>query len=259
MRYLFIYLLFIPVCILAQNNDPGARADSTHYIDTIHYHWSYAGTGNINNTNTANSYLLSNNIQVSAVRKKSAINHNNTWVYGAQGRNLTNNDFTSTADLSMYKTLRHFYYWGLINYTTSLSLRINDLFQTGVGLGYNLLDKKKAAIILSDGVLYENGDLYQALYGGPGGDVPVRDRYQVFRNSFRLKYHFVIHDRITLDGTELIQHSLVTIHNYILNLSASGSVRLNKWLNVTAALAYNKFTRTHSENTLLTFGITVAR
>ena len=62
-----------------------------------------------------------------------------------------------------------------------------------------------------------------------------------------------------LDGVELIQHSLSSIHNYILNLSASGSVRLNKWLAVTTAFNFNKFTRTRSENTLITFGFTVVR
>jgi hypothetical protein len=267
---------------MGQSTDPGSKAmrdslakdsvrrydsaqhikkasDSSHYSDTTKYHWSYTGTGNINNTNTISSYLLSNAVTVSAVRKKAALNFSNNWIYGAQSGKLTNNDFTSTVDLSMYKTLRHFYYWGLITYNTSLSLQINNLLQSGAGIGYNLLDKKTAVIILSDGVLYENGDLYQILYGGPGGDVPVRDRYQVLRNSFRLKYRWVINDRVTLSGTELIQHSLVTIHNYILNLTANGSVRLNKWLSLTAALAYNKFTRTKTENTLVTFGITIVR
>ncbi|HVU55197.1 MAG TPA: DUF481 domain-containing protein [Puia sp.] len=270
---------------LGQINDPGAKsvrdslyrdsvhrhmdtlkkdsvkhaADSVHYEDTTRYKYSYTGTGNFNNTNTVNSYLLSNIITFSAVKKRRAINLNTGWVYGSQQGNLTNNDFNATADINLYKTLRHFYYWGLMNYNTSLSLQINHLIQGGLGAGYNLIDKKKAALILSDGILYEKGDLYDILYGSPQGDMPQRDRYQVFRNSLRIKYHFVIHDRITLDGVELIQHSLVTIHNYILNLNASGSVRLNKWLNVTAAFAFNKFTRTRSENTLITFGVTITR
>lgn len=233
--------------------------DSIHFSNMTKYKWSWAATGNINNTNTVSSYLVSNAASVSAVRKKSALNLSTSWVYGAQAGNLTNNDFTSTVDFNMYKTIRHFYYWGLVNYNTSLSLRVNNLLQSGGGFGYNLVDKKTAAVLISDGVLYENGDLYQVLYGGPGGNEPVRDKYQVLRNSFRLKFHFVIHDRIVLDGVELIQHSLASIHNYILNLSASGSVKLNKWLAVTTAFNFNKFTRTRSENTLITFGFTVSR
>ncbi|MES1161425.1 MAG: DUF481 domain-containing protein, partial [Bacteroidota bacterium] len=275
----------LPMLTLGQNNDPGARsvrdslykdsvhqhidslkkdsvkksADSTHYADTIRFKYSYSGTGNINNTNTVHSYLLSNAVTFSAVKKRGALNLSNSWVYGSQQGSLTNNDFTSTADLSLYKTMRHFYYWGLVTYNTSLSLQINHLIQGGFGPGYNLIDKKKASLIVSDGILYEKGDLFDILYGSPQGNMLQRDRYQVFRNSLRIKYHFVIHDRISLDGVELIQHSLVTIHNYILNLSASGSVKLNKWLSVMAAFAFNKFTRTRSENTLVTFGVTVSR
>ncbi len=277
-------LFILPFFAMAQNTDPGTKtvrdsleqkkdtlrhsdslrmvkhaSDSSHYADTVHYHWSYTGTGNINNTNTVSAYLLSNSVGFSAAKKSGTLNFNNNWVYGSQSGNLTNNDFNSTADVNLYRTLRHFYYWGLVTYTTSLSLQINHLIQSGGGLGYNLLDKKKATVILSDGILYEKGDLYDILYGAPGGDIPQRDRYQVFRNSFRLKYHFVIADKVTLDGVELIQHSLLTIHNYILNLSARGMVRMNKWLNVTAALGYNKFTRTRRENTLVTFGVTIVR
>jgi len=246
-------LFFFPIFALAQ------AADSVHYADTTKYRWSLAATGNINNTNTVSSYLISNAVQVSAMRKKSALNLSTNWIYGAQSGNLTNNDFTSTVDFNMYKSLRHFYYWGLINYNTSLSLRVNNLFQSGGGFGYNILDKKTAVILVSDGILYENGDLYQVHYGGQAGGATIQDRYQVFRNSFRLKYRFVIHDRVILEGTELIQHSLATIHNYILNLNASASVKLYKWLNLTAAFNFNKFTRTRSENTLMTFGFTIAR
>lgn len=250
-----IIVPFIPMLALAQVD----AKDSTHYADTIRYHYSYSGTGNINNTNTIHSYILSNAASFSAVKKRGALDLSSSWIYGNQQGNITNNDFTSTADFNLYKTIRHFYYWGLLNYNTSLSLHIDHLIQGGFGPGYNVVDKKHASLIVSDGILYEKGDLQDILYGTPQGDVTRRDRYQVFRNSFRIKYHFVIRDRITLDGTELIQHSLATIHNYILNLSASGSVKLSKWLSVTTAFSFNKFTRTRSENTLLTFGITVTR
>ncbi|HEY8970317.1 MAG TPA: hypothetical protein VIM64_14535 [Puia sp.] len=254
---LSLIIVFLIPLLAAGQTDAGK--DSTHYADTIRYHYSYSGTGNINNTNTVRSYLLSNAVSFSAVKKRDALNFSSSWVYGSQQGNLTNNDFTSTADFNWYKTLRHCYYWGLLTYNTSLSLQVNHLIQGGLGFGYNLIDKKHATFIVSDGILYEKGDLQDILYGTPQGNIHQRDRYQVFRNSFRIKYHFVIHDRITLDGVEMIQHSLATIHNYILNLSASGSVRLSKWLSVTAAFSFNKFTRTRSENTLLTFGITITR
>jgi|GEM_PF-261243 len=284
-RMTWLCLFFFPLFSFCQENDPGTRqtrdslakqhdsarlsdsshqtirhaADSAHYTDTVHYHFSYSGTGTINHTNNLSSYVFSNSLQFSAVKKSAALNFSNNWLYGHQSRSLTNNDFTSTADLSLYKTLRHFYYWGLVNYNTSLSLQINHLIQSGFGAGYNILDKKTAVLILSDGVLYEKGDLYDILYGGPNGDVPQRDRYQVLRNSFRIKYHVVIRDLITLNGTEFLQTSLADGSNYILKLSAAASFKLYKWLNFTTAFLYNKFTRTRSENTLMTFGLTIAK
>jgi hypothetical protein len=233
--------------------------DSTHYADTVRYHCSYSGTGAINNTNTVHSYLFSNTATFSAVKKSGTLNINSGWVYGSQQGSLTNNDFTATADVNLYKTIRHFYYWGLVNYNTSLSLQINHLIQGGLGIGYNLVDKKRAVLIISDGILYEKGDLEDILYGSSQGDVQQRDRYQMLRNSLRLKYRFVIDDKITLSGVEMVQNSFADIHNYILVLNANGSVRLYKWLSVTTAFAFNRFTRTGRENTLLTFGVTVTR
>jgi len=282
MKHIVIFLLFfIPFFCLGQEGDPGTKTvhdslsrrqdtlrrkdtavharDSTHYTDSIHYHFSYAGTGNVNNTNTLSAYIFSNTIGFSAVKKSAAFNLNNSWVYGSSSGTLTNNDFTSTADLNLYKTLKHFYYWGLVNYNTSLSLQINHLVQGGLGAGYNLIDQKKAVLILSDGLLYEQGDLYDVHYGGPGSGLTQRDVYQELRNSLRIKYHWVIRDKVILDGMEFIQNALTHDRDYILKLSGSASVKLNKWLNLTAACQYNRFTRTNSENTLVTFGVTIVR
>lgn len=270
--FLLLLFAFTPLLVFCQNKDQSGdqggkpaqdslslKQDSAHYTDTLHLHFSYSGTGTINNTNTQHSFILSNAVQFSAVKKRAALNFSNSWLYGQQSGNLTNNDFTSTGDISLYKTLRHFYYWGLVNYTTSYSLQINHQVQSGFGAGYNLIDKKNAVLIISDGILYEKGDLYDILYGGPNGDVSQRDQYQVLRNSFRIKYRWVIRDLLVLNGTELLQNSLADGNNYILKLNAGASVKLNKWLSLTTAFLYNKFTRTRRENTLVTFGLTITR
>jgi hypothetical protein len=257
-----IIVFFVPILAFCQVDAPKGiqhARDSTHFADTIRYHYSYSGTGNINNTNTVNSYLFSNAATFSAVKKRGALNVSGNWVYGNQQRTTTNNDFTAAADFNLYKTIRHFYYWGLLDYTTSLSLQINHLVQSGLGIGYNLVDKKRAVITISDGVLYEKGDLQDIHYGSPQGDASQRDKYEVFRNSLRIKYRFVIDDIITLSGVELIQHSFADIHNYILILNANGTVKLYKWLSLATAFAFNRFTRTGRENTLFTFGVNVSR
>lgn len=232
-------------------------ADSIHFANTAHYHYSYAGTGTVNHTNTIDSYVFNNSLSGSVSKKSATFSISNNWIYGWQNGNLTNNDFNSTADVNLYKTLKHFYYWGLVTYNTSLSLQVNHLIQSGFGAGYSIVDKKIASLSLSDGILYEKGDLYDILYGSPNGDVPQRDRYQVLRNSLRIKYRFIIHDRVTFEGADYIQNSLTHFNNYILKINGSVSIKLYKWLSLTAALDYNKFTRTRSENTLMTFGLTI--
>ena len=132
--------------------------------------------------------------------------------------------------------------------------------QTGLGAGYNIIDKKKSILNVSDGLLYEKGDLYDSLYGGPNGNIFQRDRYQAVRNSLRILCHWVIHDMYSLDGTSFLQNSLSNWRgDYILKVNMGASVKLYKWLSFSVTYTYNKFTRTRSENTLLTFGLTAQK
>jgi hypothetical protein len=241
------------------NGKGGNNSDSSHHTDTTHYHFTFAATGIINNANSIKSYILNNALKFSIVKKSAAINFNSSWVYGKQSHVLTNNDFTSSLDIGLYETLRHFYYWGLANYTTNFSLQIIEQGQAGVGVGYNLVDKKKAVLILSDGLLYERDDLYDSLYGGPEGSTYQHDEYGTVRNSFRLLYHWNISDIVVLDGTGFIQNSLAHSGDYILKLNASISVKLKKWLSVTSTAQYNQFTRTRSRNDIITFGLMIVR
>ena len=264
-----LLLLWIPVFALGQNKDPGspppydsaaakkAAADSAHHTDTTHYHYSYAGTGTLNSTNSLHTFVLTNALKLSMSKKSATVDFSNSWVYGRQNAVLTNDDYSSSLALNIYKGLPHSYYWGMANYNTSIPLLINHQLQTGLGIGYNVFDKKKATLILSDGVLYEKGDLFDSLYGGPNGSVFQRDRYQTVRNSFRLLYHWVIQDRYTFDGTAFLQNSFAYWHDYILRLNGSISIKLYKWLALTGTASYGKFTRTRGQNTLLSFGLTI--
>lgn len=253
-------LLFVSMVLpLAAACQDKTNTDSTHYTDTVHYHYAYAATGTINNTNDLRSYVINNALKLSRVQKREALNLGSSWVYGSAGGTLTNNDFSSVLDFGWYKTFPHFYYWGLAGYNTSVSLRINDQEQLALGLGYNLVDKKKSTLVLSDGPLYEKGDLYNVFYGRPGGPVTQRDQYTVVRNSFRLLYHFLVHDIISFDGTAFMQNAFDNVNDYNLKCNAGISIKLAKWFSFTTTLTYNKFTRTRSENTLLNFGLTISR
>jgi hypothetical protein len=264
-----LLLLWIPAFAAGQTIDPGspppydsaaakkAATDSTHHTDTTHYHYTYAGTGTLNNTNSLHTFVLNNALKLSMVKKSAVVDFSNSWVYGKQNQVLTNDDYSSSLSFNLYKGLPHSYYWGMANYNTSIPLLINHQLQTGFGIGYNVLDKKKTTLILSDGPLYEKGDLYDSLYGGPNGNVFQRDRYQTIRNSFRLLYHVVIQDRYTFDGTAFLQNSFARWQDYILRLNGSISIKLYKWLALTGAASYGKFTRTRGQNTLVSFGLTI--
>lgn len=239
---------------------PKNGGDSTHHNDTTRFHYTYNGTGTINTANTLHSYVLSNALKLSLVKKSAEANFSNSWVYGKQNQVLTNNDFSSTLDMGLFKTLRHFYYWGLATYNHSIPLQINHQLQTGLGPGYDILDKKKELITVSDGILFELNDLYDSVYGAPGGNIFRRDRYNTFRNSAHLLFHWVLGgDHYTVDGSAFLQNSLKDFRDYILRLSGSASIKLYKWISFSATASFSKFSRTRGENTLVTFGLTITR
>ena len=217
------------------------------FNDSVHHYLGYSATGIINETNEGNSFVLNNGLKFNLNKKNKYLNSGAAWTYGRQNGSVTNNDFSGNLDFDIYDILPHFYYWGLLNYDKSFSLKINDRFQVGAGLGYNISDKKNASVVLSDGLLYEYSDIKT--------DSATHDMYKTMRNSLRLKYHFVLNSIIVLDGVHFWQQSLSSGKDYILKSSSSLSVKLKKWLNITSTLNYNKVNLTRSKNLLFMVGL----
>jgi len=224
--------------------------------DTIRYHLNAMTTGIINNTNSGNSYILNNVLKFTLSKKLVSLDLSGSWVYGKTAGILTNNDISGAADVSFLRSVHRLYYWGLADYTSSVSLNIISQFQAGGGIAYGIISTKHANLILSDGLLYEKGDLYDSLYSR-NGNIYQHDIYQVGRNSFRLSYHWAISQLLTLDGTGFFQNSLSAFNDYVINTNQTASVRLKKWLSFTTSLAYNRFTRTNRENSIFSFGMTI--
>ncbi|TDH28112.1 DUF481 domain-containing protein [Segetibacter sp. 3557_3] len=221
------------------------------FNDSTFYHTSYSTTGIINKTNDVSSYVLTNAFRFNVSRNDVRLNANASWIYGSQQSRLTNNDFTSSLDFNLYKTLPHFYYWGLATYDKSFSLKIVERYQAGLGAAYNVFDKPDFALNISDGVLYENSNLKI--------NDSTNNRYRVFRNSFRLRYRLVVKEVIVLNGTNLLQNALNANNDYIVNSVNSLSFKLRRWLSLTASSTYNRIQRTNRENLLLTFGFTAEK
>ena len=223
----------------------------SQFNDSVHHYINYTSTGIINATNNSRSYVLNNALRFNISKKSLHLNSNSSWIYGEQQRQLTNNDFNSTLDFNIFKTKSRFYYWGLAGYTKSYSLKINNRVQSGAGLAYNFIDTTTAFLNISDGILYENSSLKL--------NDSTNNYNSLFRNSFRLRYHFVIKEIIIFDGTNFLQNALGYSNDYIINFNNSVSVKLRKWLNLTAATSYNRNQKTNSENLLITFGLSAEK
>jgi len=240
-KYIFLSILVILYSLPAHSQ----------FNDSVHHYVNYASTGVVNNTSNSKSYVLNNALRFNISKKSVHFNSTSSWIYGEQQKQLTNNDFNSTLDFNLFKTLSHFYYWGLAGYTKSYSLKINNRLQAGAGFAYNIIDTTTAFLNVSEGILYENSNL------------KLNDRTNnynsLFRNSFRLRYHFVIKEIIIFDGTNFIQNALGYSNDYIINFNNSVSVKLRKWLNLTAATSYNRNQKTNSENLLITFGLSAEK
>jgi len=214
------------------------------FNDTTHYHFNMTSTGSINKTDDSKAYLLNNALSFAVKQKDFSLSSNNTWVYGKTNNLLTNNDYASSLVFNLYKTFPHFYYWGLVNYTTSYSLKINNQILAGGGVAYSFVDKKNVYVNLSDGVLYDQSDLAM---------IP---NYHTYRNSLRLQFHFAS-DVFTLDGSNFYQPSFSRGNDYIITTTTTFGIKLRKWISLTTALNYNKMSITQSDNLIFTYGLTI--
>ena len=220
----------------------------SQFTDTTHHYFKFNSTGVINRTNDAKSYVFANKLAYSIKHKSVVTNTGATWLYGLQDDDLTNNDFSAHADVEFGKGVHKLYYWALVNYDKSFSLKITDRVQAGAGLGYDFIDSPYLKINLSDGILYEYANL--------------KDPHLVYntaRNSLRLLYHWSLHDRLIIDGVHFYQPSFRDISDYIITSTSNVAVKLNKWLGITGAFIYNKVSRTKRENVLMTYGILIER
>ena len=222
---------------------------SAQFNDSINYHLRFVTTGSLNKTVDGDAYLLNNGLGFNINKRKVTLNTNAGWVYGQLNNTLTNNDFIATADMDFLKKVSKLYYWALLNFESSYSLKTKYRFQPGAGIGYRFIDTINAAFTVSDGILFETANLTDATSGN--------NKYQTARNSLRVKYRFIIGKVITIEGVNLWQPSFLSFEDYILKFNNSLSFKLREWLNLTSAISYNRISRTDSDNLLFTFGITL--
>jgi len=237
-RYVAVILLLF--CISAAH---------AQFNDSTHYYLGFRATGSYNRTVANEAYLFNNSLRFSLRKKDINLNSNTKWLYGQQNRRLTNNDVSSLLDFNLYKTFPHFYYWGLLNYSSIYSLRINSQMQGGLGIAYNFFEHSNFVLNLSDGIIYDYSNIVLS--------DSTSDVYGSFRNSARIQIKWNIKDRVIFNGNTFLQSSLNYGNDYIVKADASLNIKVRKWLGLTATYSYNKMSRTGAETTLLTYGITL--
>jgi hypothetical protein len=241
-----VFRLIILFCCLSAHS-------YCQFNDSTNYYTNLTSTGIINKTNDRDAYLLTNSFRFSIYKKSISLNSGTSFIFGKQNDMLSNQDFTSALDFNVYNRHKKFYYWGLTSYEKNFSLKLDRRFQSGAGVGYNLIDRENALVILSDGVLYESSNLTST-------DPELPDtEYETFRNSLRLKFRFIIRNKFTIDGTDFLQHSLSDEHDYIVKSSTNLSYKFLHWLSFTTSINYNKLSVTGRENLLINFGLTIER
>lgn len=220
------------------------------FSDTTHYYLNLTSTGSVNRTNNSKAYLLNHVLKFTVKKKAYSLNAFSNYIYGKQDSSVSNNDFTTTLDGNLYLRNSKFFFWGLLNYTSSYSLKVNSLFQGGAGAAYSFIDDKNNYLNVSDGLLYETGNLMLDT---------VHNVYNTYRNSFRVVFKWTIRNILVLNGSNFVQNSLSSRKDYILRSNLGLSVKLKKWLSLTTAFTYNKFSRTGRENLLFNYGLTIEK
>ena len=222
------------------------------FSDSVTYYTGLSATGIYNKTNDGGDVYNFNNALKLSIRKKSiSLNSTSKWIYGKQDDVLTNNDVSSSLDFNLYKTLPHFYYWGLANYNKSYSLKLNDQYQAGLGIAYNIIDRPNATFNLSDGLIYEYSDITLS--------DTTRDLYSTMRNSFRISFKWDIKNLLFLNGTGFLQNSLNYGNDYIIKSDVGLGIKIRKWLSLTTSFSYNKVSKTRRENVFVTYGINIEK
>jgi len=217
------------------------------FSDSVTHQLKINCNGILNQTADGNSYVLSNTLNYNVLKKTLALNTAANWVYGENRHAVSNNDLTTHADLNFFKPGKKLSYWVLLNFDKIYSLGILYRAQGGGGVSYNFIDSTHLRINISDGLLYEAGDIKT----GDAGN----NSYATTRNSLRLLLRWKVKDKLTVTSTHFYQPSLQSFKDYIIQSTTNVSIKLYQRLSLNANLAYNKATNTHRDNLLLTYGV----
>lgn len=235
----FILTIYFAFCCLLFSN--------AQFTDSTTKFVKLSSGGSVNKTKDGSSYLFNNNAQFNVKKKRTVLNSSAAWLYGMAPEKLTNNDFTLSSNVNLHRHFTDFYYWGLVNYTTSYSLNIKSQGQAGIGIAYNFLNKPNIWLNVSNGIIGELSRIIE-------NDTAIIN-YQTIRNSLRIQFMFKAGERFTFKTGNFFQPSLKYISDHIISSDTEFTYLLWKGLNLNTRLLYNKISKTGKENLVFTYGL----
>ena len=232
-----IFLLLFPLFVFGQ-------------IDSNKREIDYTSSGSVNKTQKGTSYLLTNFIGGTFKKNTTITSVGSSFIYGKQNLIQTNKDFAGFINIDLFKSpqFNKIYYWYLMDYNNSYSLKVFNELQTGVGEAYLFINNKNIKLSFSDGIIFDQSNVVlnnNKIY------------HQTYRNSLKLKIHFSINELITLDETSFLQNSFKESNDYIIKTNVSLKYKINSWLGLTTNLLYNKYNYISRQNLLITYGLTI--
>ena len=171
-----IFLLLFPLFVFGQ-------------IDSNKREIDYTSSGSVNKTQKGTSYLLTNFIGGTFKKNTTITSVGSSFIYGKQNLIQTNKDFAGFINIDLFKSpqFNKIYYWYLMDYNNSYSLKVFNELQTGVGEAYLFINNKNIKLSFSDGIIFDQSNVVlnnNKIY------------HQTYRNSLKLKIHFSINELI---------------------------------------------------------------
>jgi hypothetical protein len=205
--------------------------------------------GNFTRSNDLRGYLFNNVAKASRDGRNLFWQATGGWIYSAQSGVRVNDDFTGVLESDVLKKKQRLYYWGFVAFDRSYSLKIDRRLQVAAGLGYTVAGGERGSLVITDGLLYERGEMTDSELGYLN--------YDVWRNSLRIKYRWTPSAMLAVEGSAFLQPALFSWDDMIIKSTTTVFMKINKWLSLTASCTYNRLTLTGRENLIITYGVTM--
>jgi hypothetical protein len=217
------------------------------FNDSTRYYLGYSLTGSYNKNHLNTSFVLSNSLQFKHKAEDLLYNLNLRHVLGKQQYRTVNNDFTGLFDVNRFLFFPGFYTWGLASYSSLFSVNVDHQVQIGAGIAYNLVNKKRFKLNLSDGIIYDFSQIRVS------DSIPLT--YGTYRNSVRLQVKLFVKEFFTLQSAVYVQHSLKTSHDMIIRGEGELILHLSDVIKGNMKVQYNQFSLTEQKSLFITWGI----